>query len=687
LLAGQIIFLLVDESTLLLKFMNISRSLNYLISILALTPFCLLAQGARVVSSIKPLTKTPTVLLKWYSRELYYDEGVYVYRRTSSDLSWTRVSLSPIKRQSTIPESEMRIDPDLKDFVTIVNSSQRKDLQEDLPLLQIMLKTFQSNSFSKFLGICFEDVDLHEGIEYEYKVNKIVNGKEILLGISKTFLVGSYQPDPPVDSVSIFQKGKKIALNWKHDEERFYAVNIYRTNLIDGIEIKLNKQPLVLSKITDSLGRVHYPSPMFAEDKKLKEGERYSYEVAGVGFFENETKRSSPVEVAFEDITPPPAPKNLVGEVDSMVVNLKWESVQSPDLDHVRIYRSRKSDGPFDVVITPKKTPFDGTSFKDSLSTPGPYYYFIAAVDRVGNESHSNLVFIEAQDVFGPAKPEDLRIATDTGSIHLSWKMGNEADLAGYYLYRTVDQHDFKKYVLLNAEPLHANHFDERLPKNVKNNFFYYLIATDTSYNRSVTSEFVFDRMPDAIAPEKPFIKAVSYENDVIVVSWTPNLEQDLKGYNLFRSDSASQFSQLNINPIGREAFRFIDRTHTPNTEYHYYLQAFDSAGNVSINSNEVFAKRTTEEEELSEVGVVSLKLKFNKRKKVILASWTSNINTGILGYVLFKGQNETDLKPITGLISEIRFTEPISDQESWAYQVRCYSPKKVFYSKLITKK
>jgi hypothetical protein len=382
--------------------MKIEQSLNYLILLSsALMPFSVLAQNARVVTSLKPQAKTPTVLLKWYSRELFYDEGVYIYRRKPSEYDWTKISSTPIKRKSTIDEAKLKLDPDLKDFVTIVNSSTKKQLQEDLPFLQLLIKTFQSNVFSDFLGIYFEDTSVLEGIAYEYKVNKIVNGNETPLGISKPILVSQSTNDLPVDSVSVFQKGKKIGINWKHEEERFYAVNIYRKNLADDVEVKLNKQPLVLSKVTDSLGQIRYPSPMFSEDKNLHEGERYSYQVSGVGFFENETQRSLPVEVIFKDVTPPPAPTNLVGKADSMVVNLKWTNVPISDLGGMKIYRSRKSSGPYQS-ITNKNLGIAITEFKDSLAIPGPYYYYIASVDLAGNEAHSNLVFVEVQDVLVP---------------------------------------------------------------------------------------------------------------------------------------------------------------------------------------------------------------------------------------------------------------------------------------------
>jgi hypothetical protein len=110
--------------------MRIAQSLNCLIALWALMPFSLLGQSARVVRSLKRQGKTPTVLVKWYSLDLYYKCGVYKYRRKSSELNWIRISSAPINGKSTIDEARLKLDPDLKDFVTIVNSSAKKQLQK-----------------------------------------------------------------------------------------------------------------------------------------------------------------------------------------------------------------------------------------------------------------------------------------------------------------------------------------------------------------------------------------------------------------------------------------------------------------------------------------------------------------------------------------------------------------------------
>jgi fibronectin type 3 domain-containing protein len=630
-------------------------------------------QQTRVVAECarQSTESNPIVLIKWYSRELIYGEGVNIYRRPENSLSWTKLNATPVVKKRNVSAQALAADPDLEDFVAMVNESRPADLQEDLLMFNILVKSFQSNVFADFLGIYFEDRPALAG-RYEYKVSKLKGGREVTLGTTAVINAGLYQPAPPMDSLDVFQDGKKISFNWKHEEDRYYAVNVYRKASVDATAVKLSTNPIMLSQVVDSLGKLAYPKPMFSEDRQLRENETYTYQVAGVGFFNEETQLSQPVKVRFADITPPPAPRNLLGKADSMKVILTWENVPIVDLAGMNVYRSRKSDGPYEV-INKKLLPVDVMSFRDSLQLPGPYYYFISAQDTTGNEAHSNLMFVEVQDVIPPGVPEQLQLKADTGKIRLTWKMGAELDLAGYYIYRTVDSHQKSKYVLLNAEPLKADLFEQELPKNVKNEFFYYIIAVDTSYNRSKPTMPVSGKMPDILAPEKPFIKTARVEAGNIVVEWIKNVDDDLMGYHLYRADSSMTFERININLLGRETFRFVDRDQEPNTDYYYYLVALDSAGNISKPSKEKYARRSAKE------------VKYNKRKKHHQLSWKyDGAEEDLLGFVVYAGEDEKRLKPITGLVKDKAFTEKGSDGNR-VYQVRGYVGEQVLYSSIVS--
>ncbi len=644
-----------------------------------------IAQETRVLTELdkQSTAENPIIQVKWYSDDLIYKEGVNVYRREQGTLSWQKLNTSLITKKKSVPPVGLSGDPDMADFAEIINTASPEELKDEMVVFNILVKSFQSNVFSDFMGIYFRDITATNGVTYEYKVAKLKSGREIAIGVSAPIMAERYKPTPPITNIEITQEGKRVNLNWNHEIERYYAFNIYRRASTESVATKLNTQPIVLTEVTDSAGNVGYAKPMFAENLRLKEGEIYYYQLAGVGFFENETALSEPVKLEFKDVTPPPAPVNLEAKADSMKVYLKWGNVPAEDLKELRIYRSSKSDGPYNVISN-GTLPISSTAMRDSVTIPGPYYYFVASVDQAGNEGHSNLMFVEVQDVMPPAKPLGLELKSDTGKISLTWRKGTESDLAGYYIYRTVDGNNKKNYVLLNAEPLNADRFEQKLPKNVKNEFFYFIVAVDTSYNRSIKSDFVSGKMPDILAPEKPFIKDISYGDGDVVVEWIRNVDPDLAGYHLYRSDTAKNFSRVNINMLGRETFRYTDRSTEPNTDYYYYLVASDSAGNTSVPSKQVYARRVADE--VVPEGNISLKIRSNKRKKKSALTWEhKNLNTSISGYVVFRGENEQDLKPITGLIQTKNYTDTTTDNNpAYFYQVRAYAGNTVFRSSVV---
>jgi hypothetical protein len=77
-----------------------------------------------------------------------------------------------------------------------------------------------------------------------------------------------------------------------------------------------------------------------------------------------------------------------------------------------------------------------------------------------------------------------------------------------------------------------------------------------------------------------------------IDLSWTPNTDPDLAGYNVYRQDidsngvAAGTATRLNQTPVAGPAYR--DQTAVPGRRYAYRVTAVDTAGNESAPSAEV---------------------------------------------------------------------------------------------------
>lgn len=625
-------------------------------------------------------TKT-SIELKWFSSEFINDEGFYVYRREIGAGTWSLLTSAPVLRSGGIPNQYLREDEELQFFVDVINQSP-EDLQEEFVLLNVILKSFQSNPFAKFLGIYFEDGTAVAGTDYQYRVMRLTGGKEFEVGTSDIIKAGPYAKNAAVKGVEVYQEGKEIAINWEQDEKLFYAVNIYQEDP-SGVAVKLNQKPVMLSMVPDSAGRMAYPRPMFRK-RGFQENQRYIFYLEGLDYFGETTEVSDSVNLIFDDTTPPPAPYGLDGKADSMRVKLHWNQDLVADFKGYNVFRSIRSNGDYEKVNRTILT-FNDSTYSERIKVPGPYYYYVEAVDHADNRSRSDLAFVEVQDVTPPLPPEGLTIESDTGRFRLKWKPNDEPDLMGYYLFRTVDNNSKDDYLLMNAEPLDTSYFEQVLPENVKNEFYYYLVAVDTSYNRSKPSGYATSSLPDVTPPEKPFIKLVDYTNEGIVVEWSPNVEDDLAGYHIYRADSNANasYTRLDVNVLQPVTFRYIDRSAVANKDYLYRLRSIDEAGNLSAYSDPAFA-RYYQEEVVEEA--LSLKLKHKKRKRTNRLEWNAITSTEIKGYMLFRGRSKRTMKPYTELLKDKTiYTDKVDKDTEHFYQVRAYTQAgQVIYSPII---
>ena len=626
------------------------------------------AQERQVFVQNRSTDAGDVIAVKWFSQYFLYPEGVHVYRRVAGG-DWERITEQPLMIDAyTAAEEAAR--EELEFFNAVLKEPSQGIFQEDILLLQFVLQGILDNDFALHAGIYYEDAAVTKGQSYQYRVVQLRRGTEVEIGISEEITAAEPAPLAPVQQLTVVQEDRHVTFDWIPEEDRFFGVNIYKKEG-DDPEKLLNENPLVVSMIEDSVGNLTYPSPMFKEDR-LKQNTRYVYRVVGVDYFGQETLPSPPITVDFKDITPPNAPETLLAKGDSMKVHLDWNYEETEVIGGFKVYRSVLSDGPYESIL-PELLPRDARHFTDTLSLPGPYYYYITAVDLNGNEAKSFTTFAEVQDVKPPLPPQGFTIQADSGLISLHWDANTEPDLGGYFIYRTSQSDAGSHYVPLNAEPQKANSYYDTLAGNIRSSFFYYIVAADTSYNRSMPSERLSAKMPDLLPPEKPFLKSISQADDYIELVWIRNVDNDLMGYDLYKRPEGMDSlagKKVNLNAIDREAFRFRDRNWAQDGTMDYYLVAYDSAGNRSRPSNVLVNYR---EDAPQTEGTIELEVKYHKRKKQNRLSWSASTDEALLGYVLFRGESAEGCRPYTGLIKTTEYTDKVNPKEKQYYQIRAY--------------
>lgn len=613
-----------------------------------------------------------SISIKWYTSELVYPEGVNIYRREKGTFDWVKLNLKPVKLEDSIPKVELANDKDLDFFVSLIKESKRSDLQGFL-LLNVLVKSFESPVFSKFLGILYKDEAAEVGKSYEYKVMKLQKGSEVMLGISNEIIVGSDQPLEAIKGLKIVADSLKAKISWTPEEERFYGVNIYKTSSVQNTKIKLNNHPIMVSKIKDSLGKYTYPKVMFRDDS-LKEGVKYSYELTGVDFFGKETLPTMPFEIFIKDVTPPAPPSNLKDSVNNLTVILNWKNGNGSDIAGINIYRSNKSDGPYFKINTNLLYP-NTTSFTDKVSKVGPYYYYVASADFSGNEGKCEKIYVEVHDIVPPSKPLMVLAKGDTAKIVLTWQKNTEKDLKGYLIFRSVNKSDKEKFVLLNSEPISINHYIDKLPKNAKNNFIYKIVAIDSSFNKSIPSEIAKAKMPDIVAPIPPYLKEVQSVEKYIIVNWLESKDGDLKGYNLYKSNyKNSGFAKINNKVILAKTTTYKDENIIKGINYYYYLTAIDSSGNESGFSNIINGLNNNPG--MTGKSLSGVKIKVRKEHKDVFITLKGDKDNEFEGYVIFRREGEKGrLIPLTGKIHSIDYSDKdIKEGSTYAYEIRAYT-------------
>ncbi len=126
-------------------------------------------------------------------------------------------------------------------------------------------------------------------------------------------------------------------------------------------------------------------------------------------------------------------------------------------------------------------------------------------------EEAGQLHVVPSDDTTAPAAPQALIVTGATvSSISLAWEANGEPDLAGYEIYRSlVNRGNFELIARVPADSTSYTDLDVATGATYE----YYLVAYDTSWNRSDASNFV-----QATAEAR----MVALTIDVTVPAWTP---------------------------------------------------------------------------------------------------------------------------------------------------------------------
>ncbi|MEW6571053.1 MAG: CARDB domain-containing protein [Nitrospirota bacterium] len=356
---------------------------------------------------------------------------------------------------------------------------------------------------------------------------------------------------------------------------------------------------------TDILGN-------FAFDATLSLGENKvtAKAIDGAG---NTSRSSEMVVVLYNEA--PLAPAGLISSVQDYNVGLSWNSNTESDLSGYNIYRNgvRVNEPSFITA--------------GSVSASSFYYYNPASYAFDSNPSTSWL----SNCSYGIFNPVWLQINLSSAELinHLAINWMNESNAGKDYEIQVWSGHAWITQVFVTANTTKDNTFDfkpsyrtDRIRihitdttktsyckqvgiseiKIMKDNLIAEALYQDNNlldgaYNYQVTavdyygfesapSEEVKAMVGDLIPPSAPSDLTAAASASDVILTWSPNIEPDLMGYNLYRRADQGWIkineTLITINTYTHENLK--------NGTYTYVVTAVDKAGNESFMSNEVFA-------------------------------------------------------------------------------------------------
>ncbi len=305
-------------------------------------------------------------------------------------------------------------------------------------------------------------------------------------------------------------------------------------------------------------------------DKKLTDATTYTYAVSAFDPAGNISPKSSTASATTLDTTPPTVPTGLTASPTSSgtQVDLSWTaSTDSLGVTGYNIYR----DG--GQVGTSPTTSYSDTNLTDGTS----YEYTVSAYDAAGNTSpDSTSVSVTTPDTEAPSVPTGLSATAVSGTqVNLSWTASSDnVGVAGYDIYRGA--------AIVGTSPT-TSYSDTNL--TALTSYQYTVSAYDAAGNSSAPSA-VFDvtTLSGTSPPGPPTHLAAAVWFNQIWLRWSASVDSNgtVAGYDIFR-DGALVGTSTKLD--------YFDGGLAEGTMYHYTVEAFDSAGNVSGPSASLAAK------------------------------------------------------------------------------------------------
>lgn len=330
-------------------------------------------------------------------------------------------------------------------------------------------------------------------------------------------------------------------------------------------------------------------SGLYYVDEVVSMGDKYLYRVYPNVPMGNYAVDTATVYIGLQDERPLPKPMEVEVEFADKVAMISWNA-QIHQNTYTTYWVERSGDGRNFESIT--KVPIINTYYKnpgeriykgDSLGTNGnTYYYRVIGIDAFGFEGPpSEVVDGTGLPAFRVAPTISGHEISDDQQVTLFWKVP-EIDLSLLSTFSISRESGTTGFTAPVAAELskQARQFTDSLP----NSSNYYIVTAHDDHGRKIASFPYMVQLEDSIPPDMPVgLKGNISEEGIVSLSWIENVEEDLRGYKVYKSNYKDDgFIELPGEMTERALVEDSIALNNLTETIYYRVKAFDKRMNPS---------------------------------------------------------------------------------------------------------